>query len=147
MSAASLFTDGLLKHGPNGQTVTVTDCATELKDKVIGIYFSAHWCPPCRQFTPMLVQTYKDIVGADKNFEIVFVSSDQDQKAFEGYWKDHPWLTVPFDSQTRQTLAEKFGVRGIPMFVIVGADGKVITTKGREHVSQHKAAAFDQWAQ
>ncbi|CAF5017255.1 unnamed protein product [Rotaria sp. Silwood1] len=24
------------------------------KGKIIGLYFSAHWCPPCRNFTPIL---------------------------------------------------------------------------------------------
>ena len=28
--------------------------------KVIGIYFSAHWCPPCRQFTPLLSEFYSE---------------------------------------------------------------------------------------
>jgi thiol-disulfide isomerase/thioredoxin len=27
-----------------------------LAGKTIGIYFSAHWCPPCRGFTPKLVE-------------------------------------------------------------------------------------------
>ncbi len=27
--------------------------ATLASKKVIGIYFSAHWCPPCRGFTPV----------------------------------------------------------------------------------------------
>ena len=26
---------------------------------LIGIYFSAHWCPPCRGFTPVLSEFYK----------------------------------------------------------------------------------------
>ena len=31
-----------------------------LKDKqIILIYFSAHWCPPCRGFTPVLTDFYK----------------------------------------------------------------------------------------
>ena len=25
---------------------------------VIGVYYSAHWCPPCRQFTPQLAEIY-----------------------------------------------------------------------------------------
>ena len=28
--------------------------ATAIAGKTLGLYFSAHWCPPCRQFTPML---------------------------------------------------------------------------------------------
>ncbi len=27
-----------------------------LKGKTVGLYFSAHWCPPCRAFTPSLVK-------------------------------------------------------------------------------------------
>merc|ERR1712110_541325 len=27
--------------------------------KTLGIYFSAHWCPPCRGFTPTLAKHYK----------------------------------------------------------------------------------------
>ena len=41
--------------------------------EVIGLYFSAHWCPPCRGFTPQLGKFYDQIKDA-KNFEIIFVS-------------------------------------------------------------------------
>ena len=33
---------------------------------IIGLYFSAHWCPPCRGFTPVLSEFYK-IVNTKKN--------------------------------------------------------------------------------
>ena len=29
--------------------------------EVIGLYFSAHWCPPCRGFTPQLGKFYDQI--------------------------------------------------------------------------------------
>jgi nucleoredoxin len=25
-----------------------------LRGKVVAFYFSAHWCPPCQHFTPLL---------------------------------------------------------------------------------------------
>ena len=58
------------------------DTVTALKDKVVGLYFSAHWCPPCRSFTPELAKTYKLLTEQGKNFEIVFVSSDNDDSGF-----------------------------------------------------------------
>ena len=29
--------------------------------KFVGFYFSAHWCPPCRGFTPVLKDFYEVI--------------------------------------------------------------------------------------
>merc|ERR1711998_484877 len=52
-------------------SVPTTDA---LQNKVFGLYFSAHWCPPCRGFTPKLAETYNTLKAAGKNFEIVFVS-------------------------------------------------------------------------
>lgn len=53
-----------------------------IKDKShVLIYFSAHWCPPCRTFTPQLANAYEKCMG-DKNFEIIFLSSDHDENAF-----------------------------------------------------------------
>src|SRR5437764_9700345 len=47
--------------------------------KLIGLYFSAHWCPPCRKFTPELVQFYNRVAPQHSEFEIVFVSLDRTQ--------------------------------------------------------------------
>ncbi|EIE22094.1 hypothetical protein COCSUDRAFT_83485, partial [Coccomyxa subellipsoidea C-169] len=56
---------------------------TSLEDTVVGLYFSAHWCPPCRQFTPKLKEVYAAVRGTGKRFEVVFISSDQNPKQFE----------------------------------------------------------------
>lgn len=68
------------------------------KDKVIGIYFSADWCPPCKGFTPKLVEFYNKLKGSEQNlkFEIVFVSWDKDEHAFTEYFATMPWLALPF---------------------------------------------------
>eukprot|EP01044_Picomonas_judraskeda_P000356 COSAG03_NODE_16_length_21807_cov_27.080247_4_plen_442_part_00 len=44
----------------------------------IGLFFSGHWCPPSREFTPRLIASYQRWARA-KNFEIVFISSDRTQ--------------------------------------------------------------------
>ena len=65
-----------------------------LAGKTVGIYFSAHWCPPCRSFTPNLVK-FRD--KNKKNFEVVFVSSDRSSDAQMDYMKetDMKWFTLP----------------------------------------------------
>jgi ubiquitin len=79
------------------------------------VYFSAHWCPPCRGFTPKLAESYAAMKAGGKKFETIFVSSDKDQAAFDGYLGEMPWLALPFAERgLKDALSKKFKVRGIP---------------------------------
>ncbi|MGD9874531.1 MAG: thioredoxin-like domain-containing protein [Kiritimatiellia bacterium] len=118
-----------------------------LSGKKIGIYFSAHWCPPCRAFTPELVKFYNQLKTDNKPFEIVFVSSDQDEQGMMNYMKemDMPWLALRFGDKRIPKLKEQFGVSGIPTLVIVDDKGKTVSNKARGEVMTLGAAAFDAW--
>jgi nucleoredoxin len=72
-----------------------------VKGKYVGIYFSAHWCGPCRNFTPKLAETYKKIKAARSDFEIVFCSADRDEEQFKEYFGTMPWLALPFEDRDR----------------------------------------------
>jgi len=108
---------------------------SSLKGKVIGLYFSAAWCGPCRAFTPDLVK-FRD--RNDDDFEVIFVSGDQsaaDQKAYmEDY--DMEWPAVPFESEKRRALGQQFGVTGIPSLVIVDDQGNLISKNGRSEIGR-----------
>jgi nucleoredoxin len=103
-----------------------------LENKVLGLYFSAHWCPPCRAFTPELAKQYKKIQEAELPFEIVFVSSDKSEDAFKEYYEQMPWLALPYENrQGKEQLSDAFGVNGIPSLVLLDKDRSIITTSGR----------------
>ncbi|MBP5673435.1 MAG: redoxin family protein [Victivallales bacterium] len=116
-----------------------------LAGKTVGIYFSAHWCPPCRAFTPKLVE-FRDAVAKD-NFEIVFISFDKDEDAMKGYMKDTKmgWLAVPFTAAQRKAVANEYGVNGIPTLVILDKNGKTITRSGRGDVTSKGKDALKEW--
>lgn len=118
-----------------------------LADKTIGIYFSAHWCPPCRAFTPQLVKFHQEMTAQGKPFEIVFVSSDRDKNSMYNYMKamDMPWPALPFGDDHKQALSKKFKVSGIPKLVIIDSSGNLITENGRGDVGSKGAGAFDEW--
>jgi len=120
-------------QGTEGDTVDVDELKGE--GKVIGLYFSAHWCPPCRGFTPDLIAAYeKHLKG--KKLEIVFVSSDRDQKSFLEYYGTMPWLAIPNGDKRKGMLSKLFGVQGIPSFVLVDAQtGATINGNARGKVS------------
>merc|ERR1711963_1138082 len=126
----------LLGETVQGKEGTVDVSTFDTEDYIVGIYFSAHWCPPCRGFTPVLAETYKKIVAAGKKFEIVFVSSDRDQASFDEYYAEMPWKAIPLsDGEKKEALGGKYGVRGIPTLVLVrGGTGETITVDGRAKV-------------
>ncbi|CAK0877766.1 unnamed protein product [Prorocentrum cordatum] len=93
----------------------------------VALYFSAHWCPPCRSFTPLFSKVYKRSKEQGKSFEVVFISSDHDESSFQEYYGTMPWLALPFhNSAQRQSLGTAFGIRGIPAVVLVSGGGSLI---------------------
>ncbi len=108
----------------------LTGPAVEGSPKYTALYFSAHWCPPCRMFTPKLVKWYNDFKAKHPDFELVFVSSDRDQAAMEDYIKDDkmPWPAVKFDQAQSETF-QKFGASGIPYLVLIDNEGKALTAQ------------------
>ncbi|KAI3408326.1 uncharacterized protein J3R85_020317 [Psidium guajava] len=70
--------------GKEGNKIPVSD----LVGKTVLLYFSAHWCPPCRAFLPVLTEAYEKIKANDNAFEVIFISSDKDQTAFDNFCSD-----------------------------------------------------------
>ncbi len=103
-----------------------------LAGKVIAIYFSASWCPPCRKFTPVVSESWTQAKAEKLPFEVVFASCDHDESSFLDYFhRHHPWLALPYDSESRTKLAEHFKVSGIPRLVVLNKDGKIIEDNAR----------------
>lgn len=117
-----------------------------LEGKTVMIYFSAHWCPPCRAFTPQLAAFYRKY-SAEKNFEIIFASWDQTKAEFEEYYKEQPWLAFPYETskQIVEQLGSKYQVRSIPTLLVFGPDGNLITREGRSSVVKDPSAAEFPW--
>jgi len=130
----------------NGSNLVST--AEVLKDKLVALYFSAHWCPPCRQFTPEFSRIYTTLTSNNKAIAVVFISADQDAEAFNEYYGEQPWYAVPYDDQDRRdSLNEAFGIRSIPTLVVLDKEGQLITKEGRSDVMKLKDKAIDNWEQ
>ncbi|MBQ7209210.1 MAG: thioredoxin family protein [Lentisphaeria bacterium] len=122
------------------------DAASALRGKTVGVYFSAIWCGPCRQFTPRLIEFYKQVAGKG-DFEIVFVSSDRSQEDMMKYMKQDgmPFTAVPFDADFGKALRDRLKVNGIPRLVIYDRTGKILSDNGRWDVVMLGADALKAW--
>lgn len=121
-----------------------------LAGKTIGLYFSAQWCIPGMKFTPKLISIYKKIremlqseVSDDvQDFEVVYVSSDNNETEFESEFDSMPWLALPFGDDAIKNLAKYFDVRGIPSLIILGPNGKTVTKNGRNLINLYQQNAY-----
>ena len=115
------------------------------KVKLVGLYFSASWCPPCTKFTVTLNDFYQLINSENHQFEIVLVPFDKSEKAFEDYFKKMGWLSIPFGNAKIDEVSKQFEVSGIPRFFILTPKGDVISTDGRKEVTTMGEEAFAGW--
>lgn len=106
-------------------------------------------CPPCRAFTPKLVEFYRTH-AKEKNFEIIYISSDQDERQYEEYYKEMPWLRFDFRQQRkRDKLMKVFKVTGIPQLILFDGDtGNILCTNAMEQIQyRDKKGELFPWKQ
>ena len=116
--------------------------------KRVALYFSAHWCPPCRKFTPILKDVYNEVNESEKTLEIIYVSSDKTEEEMTKYHEeDHgDWFRIPYENASlRESLRDHFGKKldtntnelvrsGIPCLVVLNED--LQTVKAYDGVSE-----------
>jgi nucleoredoxin len=128
----------------NGSLARFDDEVLE-KKKLIALYFSAHWCPPCRKFTPQLVDYYNRIAPQHPEFEIIFVSFDRSQFAMETYIREAnmPWPVIDYQKLPQKEAIRKYAGEGIPCLVLVDPSGKVISDSfaGKQYLGPNKVLA------
>ena len=109
----------------NGESVS----KESLKGKFVGIYFSAHWCGPCRRFTPQLAEFYRQFKAGHPELELIFVSSDHSEAEMEAYMREAamPWPAIQYRKVRSASAIRKYAGRGIPCLVLVDPDGKVLS--------------------
>ncbi len=118
---------GNLVRVANGSLVSYYDQELDQK-KIYGLYFGAHWCAPCRKFTPQLIQWYNQIARDHPEFEIIFISNDKSLEAMTGYMTGTgmPWPAVDFAKVAMVPSLLKYAGTGIPDLVVVDSSGKVL---------------------
>nr|AAU04768.1 protein disulfide isomerase (PDI)-like protein 4 [Cucumis melo] len=116
---------------------------SKLEGKLIGLYFSLPGHEHCEDFTPKLSEVYNKLKKKDENFEIVFVSlEEEDEDLFDEAFESMPWLALPFKDEKCQKLKLYFDVGEIPALVITGQDGRTLNPNAVDLIKQHGIDAY-----
>mmetsp|Transcript_5389 Transcript_5389/g.9931 ORF Transcript_5389/g.9931 Transcript_5389/m.9931 type:complete len:183 (-) Transcript_5389:2653-3201(-) len=126
--------------------VGVANSEEALDVDVIALYFSAHWCPPCRILTPMLIEFHKAVNQERKRFEVIYFSQDRDEETFLEYFEIMPWLAIPFtEEDSIINTGDLLGIYGIPSMVILNRNLDIIDSDGRCTLYNKGQEALTEW--
>ena len=108
-------------------------------------YFSMHTCPPCREFTPIFGELYKEMNEDEKRFEVVFFSGDSSQHQFDEYYEEMPWPAMPWKDPRLKVVAKEFKVKGLPQLIVLKRDGTLISSNAVQKITEEGPEAIEEW--
>lgn len=105
-----------------GRTVRLSN----YRGKVVYLDFWASWCDPCLALLPSLKQVWGDY--QDKNFVIIGVSFDYNQKTWKEYLagENLDWVQAYDDGKSVSGAAQIYRVEAIPQSYLIDEEGMVI---------------------
>ncbi|MBV0913236.1 TlpA disulfide reductase family protein [Anianabacter salinae] len=105
----------------NGGTGSLAD----YEGKVILLNFWATWCAPCRKEMPSLANLQAELGGDD--FEVVTIATGRNSPTgIRRFFEEEGVTGLPQHRDEKQALARDMGVLGLPVTVILNAEGQEI---------------------
>jgi nucleoredoxin len=118
-----------------------------VRPRFLLVYFSAHWCGPCRKFTPQLKMFYESVNSSETVVEIIYISKDKTPEEFSSYFQSMPWLAMPYeDTEGRKNLSRRLGVNSIPTLILLDPSGNVKSRTCRNDVVEKGPSCLEDWA-
>lgn len=95
---------------------------SEQKGNIVVLDFFASWCPPCRMAIPEMQKLHEEYAG--RGVVVLGVNAWERHRAPSAFMREMR-ATYPIVLNGDE-VAKEYGVEGIPTFVVVGPDGKIL---------------------
>ncbi len=117
---------GFVAEDMNGNTVTFD----QLKGQLIYIDVWATWCMPCIKEIPHLKALQKQFEGKPVRF--VSICIDDKRERWKKMVTDEELDGIQlFADNTKSRFKERYSIQGVPTFIIIDKDGKIIDRKAK----------------
>ncbi len=104
---------------PGGETVTLSRFAGK---KPVLLVFWATWCPYCNAAVPAINDIQSRLANRVEILALDFMESGEKVKAFVNKKK----VTYPVLLDRDGKVARRYGVRGIPTYVLLDGKGRIV---------------------
>lgn len=121
-----------------GKMVSLAD----LKGKYVYIDVWATWCGPCRGEIPHLKKLEEKYHG--KDIEFVSLSCDQDKEAWKKMVTKDELKGVQLYIGSKSSFMEDYMIAGIPRFILLDKEGKVVSAQMTRPSNAETAQKFDE---
>ncbi len=102
-----------------------TATLADYEGKVVLVNFWATWCAPCRKEMPALSELQKELGG--EQFEVLTIATGRNSpEGIEKFFSEIGVDNLPRHQDPKQALAAQMGIFGLPISVILDAEGREI---------------------
>lgn len=123
-----------------GKEVALSD----FKGKVVYVDVWATWCGPCKEQAPHLKALEEEYADKDVVFMGVSVDNQKDYGKWIKFIEQHGLKGVQlFTGDRKDDIYKPYKVTGIPRFILVGKDGKLISADAPRPSSSEIRVALD----
>jgi thiol-disulfide isomerase/thioredoxin len=106
---------------------------SDYRGKVVLVNFWATWCPPCRREMPSMERLHQ--ILKDQPFAILAIDQQEDADTVFAFTAQlDPEPTFPLLLDPKSLSARAYGVKGLPVSVIIDKQGNIVyrAVGGRE---------------
>ncbi|WP_421919897.1 thioredoxin domain-containing protein [Marinifilum sp.] len=124
----------------NGKMVSLES----LKGKFVYIDLWATWCGPCKKEIPFLQKLEHEYAGKDIHFVSISSDKPEDVEKWKAMVKEKNMGGIQLHANGDQEFAKAYKVQGIPRFILLDKEGKIVEINAPRPSSEEIRPLLDQ---
>ncbi len=109
---------------PGYDDKSIPEKLSDIKSSYTVVVFGASWCPKCTEELPKIASLYQK--WKTQGVEVVFVSLDEDQKAYRDFVKTFPFISTCDYNKWESKIVKDYYVFGTPTMYLLDKNREIL---------------------